>query len=213
VYDPNDLPNPQPDPDAGYTVYQVSQDSVAIGGNAAYNDEVAGFTLLMVDQDGEELQVWQYGQFNDGQKPGYVISDVRYTPGTRQGQADVDSWLGGKRAGVNVVCDGEVCTVDQSVAPVGEQEIPTGGESSDGSEPTVDTSTNSQQRDSDDGSARSDSTDTAEMDGASSTDAVAAGSTTASATELRDLPPTIPNAFGNGIPDAASAAEALMDMV
>jgi hypothetical protein len=213
AYDPNDPPNPQPNPDAGYTVYQVSQDGVVVGGNGAYNDEVAGFTLLSVGQDGEELQVWQYGQFNDGQKPGYVISDVRYTPGTKQGQADVDSWLGGKRAGVTVVCDGSACTVAQSVAPVGEQEIPTGGESSDSSAPTLDTSTDSQQSNSEGTSGGSASTGSSELAGPSSSDAVAVGDTTVSATAVRDLPPTLPSAFENGIPDAASAAEALMDMV
>jgi hypothetical protein len=208
AYDPNDPPNPQPNPDAGYTVYQVSQDSVVVGGNAAYNDEVAGFTLVRVSQDGEELQVWQYGQYNDGQKPGTLFTDVRYTPGTRQGQADVDAWVVGKRAGANVVCDGEACTIDQGVAPVGEQAIPTGGESSDDSESTVDTGTQSSQSDGADASA-----DAASSDGASSVGAVAAGGTTTDVPALRDAPPAFPSAFGNGIPDAASAAETLMGLV
>lgn len=128
AYDPNDPPSTSPDPDAGYTVIQANESGIAVGGHGTYGNGGPGnwFIVSAAREDGN-LSVTQFQRIDDGQKYSLLFSDVEYAPGTKKGQAHVTTSVIGKNAGADIVCNGQECVIDQSVAPAGPQAIPTGG--------------------------------------------------------------------------------------
>lgn len=132
VYDPNDLPTQQPDPDADYTVHEASQDGLVVDGVAAYNrsEGPRGFTILAISQDDDgDLLIAQYTRTFDGQTQDSAYTDIEHEPGTQEGQATANIRQAGENVEATADCDGDACTIEQNVAPTGEIEIPTGSTS------------------------------------------------------------------------------------
>lgn len=149
-----------------------------------------------------------------------------------------DSGIGahafGEYAAVTVSCDGEFCTLDSQNAPGDGYQIriSNGSDSDSGDEQTTSSSTDdSSSTESDDGeitqssqssasSSSSGSTTSGGSSADSSTASVSSPSDTTTMAAADDLPRAvnsgttgIPSAFQNGLPDAASASEALMALI
>lgn len=234
AYDPNDPPSTNPDPDAQYNVYELDDDSVVVGGTATYNRSSGhgGRTIAGVIHGDNETTIVQYTRGEDGQKPFVTfasanvdrdsLTKVGFKGYQIEGGTVVVVSGDDRRADASFVCDGEVCTLSQGVAPVGDQEVRTATEDADQQEsagestsPDTTTSTDST-NDGADSRTGSTNDDASSSSADTTTSATGSAGSTVAATAPADSTAAalgVPSAFKNGLPDTASAAEALMDMV